>query len=148
VTIRDLKKFMDSLWDWGFLDGCFGNTGSRIGDVDGILSHCGEVLLLEGKPMSCAPEIGQRWAGAGAKRNGQARLWADLVGRGITVMILWGETQDLGNPMKKVPRRIQIWRRFQPEPDLVKECTVTTARHYVARWWAWAESTNQVDLAS
>lgn len=142
MSINNLDRYMKSLWDWGFLDGCFGNTRSRVGDVDGILSHCGEILLLEGKPMVCAPEIGQRWINDRARNNGQARLWADLAGRGITVMVLWGEAEDPDYPMWKTPQRMQCWRRFQPEPDVVKECSVELVRHYVSCWWTWAEKTN------
>lgn len=143
MTIRDLNRYMESLWDWGFLDGCFGVTRSRVGDVDGILEHYGEILLLEGKPMWCAPEIGEKWRTEQTRMNGQSRLWAGLAGRGVTVMVLWGEAENAAEPMKKTPKRMQLWRRFQPEPDIVKDCSVELVRHYVSRWWQWAEKTNE-----
>lgn len=143
MTIRNIDRFIEALWDWGFLDGCFGSSRSRVGDVDGVLEHCGEILLLEGKPMWCAPEIGERWSNEGVKRNGQSRLWAGLAGRGVTVMVLWGEPEDLTQPMKKIPKRMQIWRRFQPEPDVVRESSIAIASHYVGAWWKWAERTNE-----
>lgn len=70
MTIRDINHFINALWDWGFLDGCFGDSKSRVGDIDGIVGHCGEILLLEGKPMKFAPDIGEYWQNATAKRNG------------------------------------------------------------------------------
>lgn len=143
MSIRDINRYIESLWDWGFLNGCFGASRSSVGDVDGVLEHCGEILLLEGKPMWCAPEIGQQWFNEKAKANGQARLWSGLAGRGVTVMVLWGEAENSLEPMKKIPKRMQVWRRFQQEPDVVKDCSAEIARHYVASWWRWAEKTNE-----
>jgi hypothetical protein len=139
MTIRDMKRFTDALWDWGFLDGCFGTSRSRVGDIDGIVEHCGEILLLEGKPMRLAPAAGSTWQDERSKYNGQARLWSGLAGRGITVLILWGDASDQNKPNDKTPSRMQVWRRFKPEPDPVIECDKESVRKYVASWWNWTE---------
>lgn len=125
---------MNSLWDWGFLD----SVCSGVGDVDGILEHCGEILFLEGKPMGSAPAVGQIWPTLNTK-GGQPGLWRGLVGRGITVLVLWGDALDSNKPRIKVPQRRMLWRRFQLEPDSIKAATIESVKHLVERWWLWAE---------
>lgn len=142
MTIQNLERFIASLWDWGELDGCFGSSRTRVGDIDGIVGHCGEVLLFEGKPMRCAPEVGERWQQNGyrdPKRNGQSKLWGELAGRGITVLVLYGEPENLEHPMKKLPQRMQMWRRFQQEPDETKDASWDIVRRVVSKWWQWSE---------
>jgi hypothetical protein len=150
VTIFSVEKFIASLWDWGFLDGCFGDSRSHVGDVDGIVGHCGEILLLEGKPMKYAPEVGELWrknAWSNPQRNGQSRLWGELASRGITVLVLYGDADSEDEPMKKTPRRLQMWRRFQKQPDPTKDASIEIVRHVVRKWWQWAEETNRDAVA-
>ena len=45
-----------SLWDWSTLDGCFGNSKIRVGDIDGFVERRGRVLFIETKyPGSWVP---------------------------------------------------------------------------------------------
>ncbi len=46
MTIRSKEVFLQGLWDWAVLDGCFGNTRIRPTDVDGLIErHRGEAAL-------------------------------------------------------------------------------------------------------
>lgn len=139
MTIRDIKLFTAALWDWGIFNGCFGNTRCRVGDVDGILERCGEVLFIEGKPTGYAPPVGEQWKHGQSPTNGQARLWSALAHLGITVMIFYGEATDPDQPMMKTPMFMQQWRRGQAQPDPCKSCSIDIARREVTRWWQWAE---------
>jgi len=45
MTIRDLKKYTESLWDWGFLDGCFKRNFEAL-----VKTGLWTVLVMWGKP--------------------------------------------------------------------------------------------------
>ena len=79
MTIRSKPLYMASLWDWGFLDDCFGGTRIRVTDVDGLVEHNGYFLLIEAKA-----------AGKDIPR-GQAILFDQLIKNDHwAVLILWG----------------------------------------------------------
>ena len=58
-NIRDREKFAERLWDWGFLNECWGGK-IRPSDIDGIVERNGYFLILEGKPANQEPNKGQQ----------------------------------------------------------------------------------------
>lgn len=123
MTIRDMDKFVDGVWDWGVLAGCFGNTRISPSDVDGEVERNGHFLTLEAK----SPNAGIS--------DGQMRKLMHRVRRGDTVIVIWGE--------KGKPERIRIGRpyclqekqsEFYPNADLAK------LRLLVSSWFDWANS--------
>ena len=143
MSIANLDRYILSLWDWGFLDQCFAPSRSRVGDIDGIIEHCNQILLIEGKPMRLAPSVGEQWRSQESRSNGQARLWRGLVNRGISVLLLWGEPADPACPMKKTPQRMQLWFRNRLEPEPVEEASIEIVQRRVRGWWLWAEEADR-----
>ncbi len=84
MTIRNKQLYMESLWDWGFLDDCFGGSHIRVSDVDGLVEHNGYFLLIEAKA-----------AGKDVPR-GQAILFDNLITNDRwAILVIWGNP---GNP--------------------------------------------------
>ena len=49
MTINDPVKFCAGLWDWGILNGCFGDTLIKPTDIDGFVERNGKFLFFETK---------------------------------------------------------------------------------------------------
>lgn len=80
MTINNLDKFIDGLWDWGILQGCFGGTKIQPSDIDGLVERNGNFLVLEGKHP-------------GVKLNqGQLMTFNSMINTGLfTVVVIWGK---------------------------------------------------------
>jgi len=79
MSIHNAEKFVSTLWDWGCLDGCFGQTRIKPTDVDGMVERNGEFLWMETK----SPRV--------AIPTGQMRMFEQLTRLGVfTVLIIWG----------------------------------------------------------
>jgi hypothetical protein len=84
VTIHNRERFLGSLPDWAFFDGCFGTTRIRPTDIDGCVERNGKILFLEHK-------------GPGAKLSeGQRRLFRAMQKCGHTTIVFWGALGDGG----------------------------------------------------
>lgn len=118
MTINNPEMFVASLWDWGFLNSCFGDTGIRVSDIDGVVERNGNVLFLETK-----------LPGARMTR-GQDRLFSSFQRDGNTVFVIHG------NPGR--PVQLEIRRR-----DLSSEMVVcgdlADLNRYVSYWFRWAD---------
>ena len=80
MSIKNKDQYVANLWDWGFLDGCFGNTKIRVTDLDGLVERNGHFLFIEAKS-----------SGVGVPR-GQQILFDRLIESGRnTVLVVWGE---------------------------------------------------------
>ena len=79
-NIRDRTKLAKSLWDWEFLNECWGGR-IRPTDVDGVVERNGYFLFLEGKPAG------------GEITKGQEILFKKLTEnfKSASVLILFGE---------------------------------------------------------
>lgn len=115
MTIRNKKVYVASLWDWGFLDECFGGTRIRVTDVDGLVEHNGFFLLIEAKTPGKDVPVGQAILFDQLIKNDH---WA--------VLIIWGAPS--------IPERVQFWGRvpFEADADKVKSL--------VTRWYAYAHA--------
>jgi hypothetical protein len=113
MTIHNAETFVSKLWDWGCLDGCFGETKIAATDIDGMIERNGEFLVIETKTEG--QDIPQ----------GQRIFYDRLASKsGFTVMIVWG---DPG-----IPSEIQFWGRQKYRADL------DALRRAVAAWFDYA----------
>jgi hypothetical protein len=126
-NIHNPDRFRDSLWDWCFLNGCFGRTNIKVSDVDGVVERNGQILFIEGKPPGFVPS------------DGQFRLWRGLAGRGIYVLVLWGRAEDACKPTLKTPAHVMVWKPGNPEPSPKQETRVEPVRRWVEKWFEWAD---------
>lgn len=114
MTIKNLEVFVENLWDWGFLDGCFGGTRIRVTDIDGLVERNGHFLLIEAKSPGKEVPTGQRIL---FDRLVQDKRWH--------VLIVWGE------PNK--PQEMQVWGYGKMKGGEAK------LQDVVRRWFDYAE---------
>lgn len=115
MTIRNLEVYVSQLWDWGFLDSCFGDTKIRLSDIDGIVERNGHFLLIEAKSSGVPIPIGQ-----GIMFDRFAAMPK------CSVLVIWGE------PNK--PEKMQLWGRTR------QEATEQDVQRIVADWFVMANS--------
>lgn len=124
MTINDPKGFVAGLWDWSILDGCFGNTGIRVGDADGMVERNCRTLLIDPK----APGT--------LLKPGQMRMWRNQSLTGwITVYVVWGDTDK--------PEHIQIYTKkkiYQKMP-----CDMELFRDLVKSWFDYASKSKSLE---
>ena len=117
MTINNPEKFVAGLWDWGTLDGCFGDTKIMPTDLDGFVERNGKFLVLETK----APGV--------EVKRGQQLTFERLVSTGVfTVVLVWGDTNK--------PCRVTVMTR-----QTTREYTAAdmgTLRWIVSSWFQWA----------
>lgn len=117
MTIRDIDKFVEGLWDWGILKGCFGNTKIEPTDVDGLVERKDRFLLLEAK------KLGQD------ATNGQMMTYKSLVKlRCFFVLIIYGA--------KNKPVLIQAITQYG---NFRREVNLKHLREIVSRWYEYAD---------
>lgn len=58
MAINNMAAYMAAVWDWSWLQGCFGQT-IKVSDVDGMVERRGNFLMLEGKKGGVV-SVGQR----------------------------------------------------------------------------------------
>lgn len=81
MSIRDEKAYLKGIWDWAILDGCFGNSKARMGDLDGIIERNGHFLVVEAKSPHASVPVGQ-----GLMFSAMAKLPSH------TVVVIWGDS--------------------------------------------------------
>lgn len=59
MTIKNAEFYNTNIWDWGFLDGCFGETRIRVTDIDGFVERKGKFLVIECKSHNSSIPTGQ-----------------------------------------------------------------------------------------
>jgi hypothetical protein len=124
VTIHNIDSYVRSLWDWGFLDECFGDTGISISDLDGIVERNGWILALEAK-------------GSGKQiPRGQVRTFRVLASKGFTILVIWGEPN--------APESMQVWYPHREEPQRPRPARLDDVKDIVSRWFNWANANGSV----
>lgn len=83
MTIHNMEAYTKNLWDWGFLDECFGATRIRLTDIDGIVERNGHFLIIEAKSLGKEIPTGQKIMFDHLTKNPN---W--------TVLIIWGDAPD------------------------------------------------------
>lgn len=135
MTIRDPVAYCASLWDWSFLDDCFGTTGIRVSDVDGYASpYDDRVEQKHGRVHRYGHWIIFETKGDGvAIPWGQSRDHRDLVRVGFTVVYLWGRPND--------PTAMQVWYEGKHHPEsLIRPATLADIHDLVCRWFRFANT--------
>lgn len=119
MTIRNLEKYVDSLWDWGFLDRCF-KRNIKVTDVDGLVENGGQFLLIEAKSRGVLIKRGQKLA------------FMALVETGFfEVLIIWGE--------KNKPEKYLLLKKPSDIFIEPKNCDEAEIRFIVNTWFERAE---------
>jgi len=114
MTIKNLKTYVENLWDWEFLDECFGGTRIRVTDLDGLVERKGRFLYIEAKSPGKEVPVGQKILFDHLIANPQN-----------TVLVIWGAPSE--------PEQAQFWGRkaFPADKEKVKAL--------VSRWYQYAE---------
>lgn len=127
MTIHNIDKFMSTLWDWGILSGCFGETKIRPTDVDGMVERNGHFLFLEAKSTGVTLPKGQQIM--------FSRLAAP---KSFTVFVVHGDTNQ--------PQRLTVFHNGAWQQD--RECDLQGFRRAVSRWWEMANTDHLVIVPS
>lgn len=121
MTINSAHRYLEGIWDWAILDGCFGQSRVRPTDVDGYIERNGHKLFIETKaPGVALPDNG-----------GQMIALKSLVDDGHSLLILWGTP---GRPNKL---RLMAGACDRTEEDI----DLGRVRQLVSAWYAWADRT-------
>lgn len=120
MTIQNTDRYLRNLWDWGCLDGCFGDSKVRPTDIDGFVERRGRFLVIETKEPTAKVSQGQEITFQALART-----------RLFTILIVWG------HPGK--PERI----RFISARDerYYENANLDTLRRIVGRWYHFATNT-------
>ena len=120
MTIRNKDNYMACLWDWGFLDDCFGGTRIKITDVDGLVERRGNFLMIEAKsPGAPIPK-------------GQAIMFDKLVkDPKWNVLVVWGKPNE--------PEEAVVWgnKKFNADAEKIKDV--------VRRWYEMANAPRECE---
>jgi hypothetical protein len=118
MTINNPVAFCAGLWDWGILNGCFGDTMIKPTDVDGEVERHGLFLRFETKAPGANIPVGQDI------------MFRRLAKTGIfTVFVIWGNTNS--------PEEIQIYGKRGVHPK--ETCDLDKFRERVATWFDYAD---------
>lgn len=115
MTIQNQQLYMEGVWDWAILDGCFGKTKIKPTDIDGFVERKGKFLVLETKKPNTPIKEGQWWT------------FNALINTGyFTVIIIWGNTN--------VPTEMQVLYPYPIKATDKKQATLNDLRT-VVKWW-------------
>lgn len=111
------------LWDWTPFNDCFGDSGIRISDVDGMVERNGQFLMLDGKRIG---REGQTYIAPGHIR--MYRRFAESKG-GHSIVFH-------GHP----PATIEVVRIWRPGGGLQgpEPCDLGRLKKIVSNWYVWA----------
>lgn len=122
MTIQNPQAYLDNIWDWAILDGCFGDTKIMPTDIDGFVERNGHFLLIETK----SPGVGVK--------EGQGRTFQGLVNSGLfTCMVVWGR--------KDKPEKVKV---MAPNTDkMFDPCDLAGFRKLIAHWYKTADASQK-----
>ena len=123
MTIRNSEHFLSQIWDWGFLDDCFGKTKIKVSDIEGIVERHGNFLVIECKSHNASVP------------KGQQIMHDNMVKTGLfIVLLIWGE------PNK--PERLQIlWNSAgQIKQKKISPASLNDIHDLVCRWFNYADT--------
>ena len=119
MTIRNAHSYLEGVWDWGILKGCFGETKIEPTDIDGFVERNGRFLVLETKHKD-VPIM-----------QGQFITFNKLVSTGyFTIIILWGNQNQ--------PEQMQVLYPFHQTK--IKEANIEDFRRTVKWWYNYANN--------
>lgn len=118
MSIHNPQKYLQGVWDWGILRGCFGESRIEPTDLDGMVERNGRFLVLEAKSPGASIPLGQKLTFEAMQKNGA-----------FTVLIVWGETNAPQSILRVSPHA----SKYFPSANM------QLLREIVSRWYAWAE---------
>lgn len=122
MTIRDQQAYWEGVWDWSFLDDCFGTTNIKPTDIDGAIERNGKYLFIETKRPDVNIPVGQ------------AMFYDGLILAGYSVLFIWGK--------KNQPCGLRI---VTPHIDkLYKTASMADVQQVVGKWFEWADSQEKI----
>lgn len=119
TPIRDPVTYMEGVWDWSILRGCFGSTRISPTDIDGFVERNGRFLVIEAKKPDADLTQGQRIAFEALQQTGL--FW---------IVIVWGE--------KDKPERMELWTCIGKMP--FDRADLKMLRTIANLWYAWANA--------
>lgn len=122
MSINNPREYVDNLWDWKVLDGCFGRV-IKPSDIDGHVERKGFFLYLETKSPTAELKEGQEISITNRVRDGIS-----------THMVIWG------NPGE--PQVIWVYRpapKHQNNPEKYPNANLTTLQRLCRDWFAAAD---------
>jgi hypothetical protein len=127
MTINNSTEYVNSLWDWAVLDGCFGPGKIKPTDIDGMVERNGHFLYLETKGPGVPLKMGQEIAIKNRVRDGVS-----------TYVVIWG------NP--GVPEKMQVFHPAQfKRPAVVEDCDLAMLRSACQNWYVRVSERNSRD---
>ncbi len=120
MTINNVHRYLQGVWDWGILDGCFGSSRIQPTDIDGFIERRGHKLFIETK----APGVEL------PDHDGQMIALRSLVNDGCSVMILWGQQNQ--------PEKMRL---LVGDCDRIEYVTLDRVRQIISQWYQWADRT-------
>lgn len=123
MTIQEPELYLEGIWDWGILKGCFGNTKIKPTDIDGFVERKGRFLFLETKKSGTPVKDGQWWTFNALRNTGL-----------FTIIIIWGEQNS--------PQEMQILYPLPYQVGQKKEADLNDLRKAVTGWFAYADTKN------
>ena len=124
MTINNAHRYLQGVWDWGILEGCFGGSRIQPMDIDGYIERRGRKLFIETK----APGVEL------SDRAGQMIALRSLVDDGHAVLIIWGQQNQ--------PERLRL---ITPNCDRTESATLERVRTIIGQWYSWADRTPQAN---
>lgn len=117
MNIKNADNYVNSFWDWTFLNEAFVPTNIRMSDIEGIVERKGNVLFVETKRRGEEITLGQKI------------LYDALVAQGHTVFYV------IGNPNEEP---IKVIIKWQKKTFTYESISLLSFRYYVKRWFSWA----------
>lgn len=116
--------YRESLWDWTPMNDCFGDSGIRISDVDGIVERNGCFLLLDGKRVN---RQGQR-----RYSEGQFKLYQRFAKHMGHAIVFHGEPPD----------HVMYVREWLPGGEFIpeRECDLEQLKKLITAWFERADA--------
>lgn len=120
MTIQNQKLYMEGVWDWAILRGCFGSTKIEPTDIDGFVERKGRFLILETKKLDTPIKNGQWWTFNALRNTGL-----------FTIIVVWGE--------QNTPQEMQILYPLPYQVGQRKKAGLDELLTAVAGWFRYAD---------
>lgn len=126
MTIRNDQSYMEGIWDWGILRGCFGTTNIEPTDIDGLVERNGHFLVIETKRPGVMVPLGQ-----------DIMFRSFVKACGAVVIVVWGERNS--------PAALRVYSTQHPDGRNEDNAGIERLRLLVTRWFEKANAATVPD---